>query len=428
MALPLNYSFRNVLVRWRATIATVLGIALVVFVFVLLQSLAAGIEKSSGNTGDPRNVLVTRKGSTAESASLISRETLREIQYFEEIARNERGEPVISADVLVIASLPRRDGSGEANVLLRGITPRGIELRPQVKLAQAPTNVLVAEATSTNAETAVGPTQRMLRGVKRWLSSEPAVVAGRWFAPGRREVVVSEKLARRFKNFGLGESFKTGPATLTVVGWMDGGGSAFDSECWLDADECRSLFERDLYSSLLIRPVDEAAGRRLLKRVEEDRRFKLKAEREVEYYRKQTMTAEPIKWLGGFLAVMMSVGAVFAAMNTMYASVGARTREIGTLRVLGFRRRSVVLALLIEGALLAAAGGAVGCAIAFLWNGYSTATMGWETFSEIVFEFTITPRLVAEGMIFAVIVGVIGSLLPAVRASRLPVISALKAV
>lgn len=425
MALPLRYSFRNVLVRWRSTIATVLGIALVVFVFVLLQSLAAGIEKSSGNTGDPRNILVTRKGSTAESASMISRENLRDLQYFEEIARNERSEPVISADVLVLASLPRIDGSGEANVLLRGISPRGIELRPQVRLSQVPTNAL---ASSTNRSTPVGPIGRMKRLVKSWFSSDPKVVAGRWFTPGKREIVVSEKLAKRFANFGIGESFKTGPATLTVVGWLEGGGSAFDSECWLDADECRSLFDRDMYSSFLIRPSDEAAAERLLGRIEADRRFKLKAEKEVEYYRKQTMTAAPIKWLGGFLAVMMSVGAVFAAMNTMYASVGARTREIGTLRVLGYRRRSVVLALLIEGALLAMIGGAVGCAIAFGWNGYTTATMGFETFSEIVFEFTVTPRLVIEGLVFAVIVGVMGSLLPAVRASRLPVISALKAV
>jgi putative ABC transport system permease protein len=387
VALPLNYSFRNVLVRWRSTIATVLGIALVVFVFVLLQSLAAGIEKSSGNTGDPRNIMVVRKGSTAESASLISRETLRDMQYFEEIARNENGEPVISADVLVLASLPRRDGSGEANVLLRGISPRGIELRPQVKLAE-----------------------------------------GRWFTPGKREIVVSAKLARRFANFGIGESFKTGSATLTVVGWLDGAGSAFDSECWLDADECRSLFERNLYSSFLIRPRDDAAGQQLIHRIEEDRRFKLKAEKEVDYYRKQTLTAAPIKWLGGFLAIMMSVGAVFAAMNTMYASVGARTREIGTLRVLGYRRRSVVMALLIEGAFLALIGGALGCGVAFFWNGYTTATMGFETFSEIVFQFTITPRLVSEGLAFAVIVGVAGSLLPSVRASRLPVIEALKAV
>ena len=387
MALPLNYSFRNALVRWRSTIATVLGIALVVFVFVLLQSLAAGIEKSSGNTGDPRNIMIVRKGSTAESASLISRPTFTEIRYFEEIARNEKGEPVISADVLVLVNLARRENNGEANVLLRGVTARGMELRPQVKLA-----------------------------------------AGRWFEPGQREIVVSAKLAKRFANFDIGDSFKTGSATFTVVGWLDGGGSAFDSECWLDADECRSTFERDMYSSFLIRVPDDASAEKLITRIENDRRFKLKAEKEVEYYKKQTMTAAPIKWLGGFLAVMMSVGAVFAAMNTMYAAVGARTREIGTLRVLGFRRRAVVTALMIEGGFLAFLGGIIGCAVAFYWNGYTTATMGFETFSEIVFQFSVTPKLVAEGLVFAVVVGLIGTLFPAIRASRLPVIAALKSI
>lgn len=387
MALPLNYSLRNALVRWRSTIATVLGIALVVFVFVLLQSLAAGIERSSGNTGDPRNILVVRKGSTAESASLITRQTFSEIRYFEEIARNEKGEPVISADVLVLVNLPRRNNNGEANVLLRGVTARGMELRPQVKL-----------------------------------------VAGRWFEPGKREMVVSAKLAKRFANFDIGQTFQTGSARFTVVGWLEGGGSAFDSECWLDADESRSIFERDMYSSFLIRPVDAAAGEKLIQRIETDRRFKLKAEKEVDYYRKQTMTAAPIKWLGGFLAVMMSVGAVFAAMNTMYAAVGARTREIGTLRVLGFRRRAVVLALLLEGAWLSLLGGAIGCALAFHWNGYTTATMGFETFSEIVFQFRVTPGLVVEGLVFALLVGLLGTLLPAIRASRMPVIAALKSV
>jgi len=387
MILPFRYSYRNALVRWRSTLATVLGISLVVFVFVLLQSLAAGIEKSSRNTGDPRNILVTRKGATAESASLISREDLRIIQYFEEIARNDRGEPLISADVHVLINMPRRDGSGEANLLLRGVTQRGLELRPQVELT-----------------------------------------AGRWFTPGKREVVVSKRLAERFANFGLGESFQTGPTSLTVVGWFDAGNSAYDSECWLDADECRSIFERNMYSSFLIRPVDEAAGLRLCARIEEDRRFKLKSEKEVDYYRKQTLTAAPIKWLGRFLGIVMSVGAVFAAMNTMYASVGARTREIGTLRVLGFRRRTVVTALLIEGGLLALAGGGIGCAVAFLWNGYSTATMGFQTFSEIVFEFTVAPELILQGLIFSVVVGLVGTLLPAIRASRLPVIVALKSI
>jgi putative ABC transport system permease protein len=387
MALPIRYSLRNALVRWRSTIATVLGIALVVFVFVLLQSLAAGIEKSSGNTGDPRNIMVMRKGSTAESTSLISRQNLQDIRYFPEIARNAEGEPVISADVLVLVNLPRRNHGGEANVLLRGVTPRGKELRPQVHL-----------------------------------------VAGRWFEPGKREVVVSAKLAKRFANFDVGQSFKSGSVTLTVVGWLAGGGSAFDSECWLDADECRAIFERNLYSSFLIRAVDAAAGEKFIQRIEADRRFKLKAEREVEYYRKQTMTAAPIKWLGNFLAVTMSIGAVFAAMNTMYAAVGARTREIGTLRVLGFRRRAVIVALLLEGGFLALLGGVLGCAVAFYWNGYTTATMGMDTFSEIVFEFSVTPMLVAKGLIFAVIVGLVGTALPAVRAARLPVIAALKSL
>ena len=387
MALPIRYSLRNALVRWRSTIATVLGIALVVFVFVLLQSLAAGIEKSSGNTGDPRNIMVMRKGSTAESTSLISRQNLQDIRYFPEIARNAEGEPVISADVLVLVNLPRRNHGGEANVLLRGVTPRGKELRLQVHL-----------------------------------------VAGRWFEPGKREVVVSAKLAKRFANFDVGQSFKSGSATLTVVGWLAGGGSAFDSECWLDADECRAIFERNLYSSFLIRAVDAAAGEKFIQRIEADRRFKLKAEREVEYYRKQTMTAAPIKWLGNFLAVTMSIGAVFAAMNTMYAAVGARTREIGTLRVLGFRRRAVIVALLLEGGFLALLGGVLGCAVAFYWNGYTTATMGMDTFSEIVFEFSVTPMLVAKGLIFAVVVGLVGTALPAVRAARLPVIAALKSL
>jgi putative ABC transport system permease protein len=385
---PFRYNWRNTLVRWRSTLATVLGLGLVVAVFVLLQSLAIGIEKSSGNTGDPRNVLVTRKGSTAESSSLVTREQFRNIQYFAEIARNEKGESVIAADVLIIINRPRIGGkNGEANVLLRGVTPRGMELRTQVKLA-----------------------------------------AGRWFSPGKREVVVSARLAKRFEGFQVGDTFKSGPAELTVVGWLDGGGSAFDSECWMDADEARSIFDRDMYSSLLIRPVNEAMRDKLIRRIDGDRRMQLRAESETDYYKKQTMTAAPIKWLGGFLATTMSIGSIFAAMNTMYASVGSRTREIGTLRVLGFRRRTVVLSFLIEGALLALIGGVVGCLLALPANGYTTATMGMETFSESVFQFSITPGLMLRGCLFAVIVGLLGTLLPALRASRLPVISALKSL
>jgi putative ABC transport system permease protein len=262
----------------------------------------------------------------------------------------------------------------------------------------------------------------------RELRPQVALVTGRWFVPGKHEVVVSARLARRFANFDIGQSFKAGPAQMAVVGHLEGQGSAFDSECWMDADEVRSIFDREMYSSFLIRPRDEKSFSALTNWIEGDRRMKLRAEREVDYYKKQTMTAAPIKWLGGFLAVTMSVGAVFAAMNTMYASVGARTREIGTLRVLGFPRRSIVAGFLIEGALLALAGGALGCAVANLWNGYTTATLSVESFSETIFEFTVTPALMTKGMIFALAVGAAGSFLPAIRASRLPVINALKSV
>jgi len=387
MALPLTYNFRNVLVRWRATMTTIIGIALVVAVFVLVQSLAVGLRKSAGNTGDPRNVMVVRKGSTAESTSMVSLQQFQILRYWEQIARDESGRPLISADLIALISQPRIDGKGEANVSVRGVSPMGMALRPQVKL-----------------------------------------VSGRWFAAGKREVTVSQKLAHRFAHFNVGDTFRTGGNTLTVTGIFDGGNSAFDSEVWMDADEARSLFDRQEYSSLLIRAANPEAGTNLIARIEADKRLPLLATPEVKYYADQTATAMPIRMLGDFLAVAMSIGAVFAAMNTMYASVGSRTREIGTLRVLGFRRRTILASFIIEGALLAAVGGMFGCLLALPMHGVSTGTMSFNSFSETVFEFRITPWLATEGMIFAVVVGVFGSLLPAIRAARLPVITALKSV
>lgn len=385
MALPLNYNLRNVLVRWRATLATVLGVALVVAVFVLVQSLAVGLEKSSGNTGDPRNIMIVRKGSTAESSSIVTREQFKIISFLPEVARDATDRPLASADIIVLISLPRRAGNGEANVLMRGVSPLGAELRPQVK-----------------------------------------PVAGRWFTPGKREVVVSRRLAARFANFEIGNTFKSSGSELTVVGWLDGGGSAFDSEVWMDADEARALYDRDDYASILVRVTDAAAAPRLVERIESDKRLPLRAEPEMKYYSAQTQTALPIKILGNFLATAMSIGAIFAAMNTMYASVGARTREIGTLRVLGYRRRAILAGFLIEGVFLSFCGGVAGCALAWPMHGYSTGTMSFETFSETVFQFSLTPALIAKGLIFAAVMGLAGSFLPALRASRLPVITALK--
>jgi len=388
MALPIQYSLRNVFVRWRSTLATVLGVAAVVFVWILMQALATGLETAGGTTGDPRNLLIVRKGSDSESTSQIGPDDVRTIQYSEEIARDDTGRPLISADALVTAYLPRSGGAeGGANVIFRGVSPNGPSLRPQVKLT-----------------------------------------TGRWFSPGKREMVASVRLARRFSGVNVGNEIKLGARTLTVVGHFDAGGSAFDSEAWMDADEARAIFNRANYASVLIRPVDAAAGTRLKQRFESDHRLTMRVVAETEYYAQQTKTAGPIRFGGNVIATVMSVGAVLAAMNTMYASVGARTREIGTLRVLGFRRRSVVAAILIEGVCLAFVGGVIGGAASLVMNGYRTGTLNFQTFSETVFELTVTAPIIAKGLIFAALVGLLGALLPAMRASRLPVIEALKAV
>jgi putative ABC transport system permease protein len=393
MALPLKYNFQNVIVRWRSTLAAIFGIGLVVAVYVMLQALAVGLERNSANTGDERNYLIVRKGATSESVSQVTREQFRYLQYMEEIAKDEQGKAVVTADTMVLVNLPRLGGNGEANVLVRGVMEKGKELRPQVQL-----------------------------------------VEGRWFVPGKREVVVSKKLAARFKNFQIGEAFHVPGADLKVVGWLDGGRSAFDSEVWMDTDEARNIFGRENYTSVLVRPIDEAAAAKLKAKLESSKQIAARMERETEYYRKQTKTAGPIKFLGVALATIMSVGAVFSAMNTMYATVGARTREVGTLRVLGFHRRAILFSFLMEGAILAFLGGVLGCLIvsaAYAWvtaTGYTIGTINFDTFSEVIFDFRPTPELMGQGLVFAVVIGLLGSLLPAWRASRIPVISALKSV
>jgi putative ABC transport system permease protein len=387
MALPIKYNISNIFVRWRSTIATIFGVGLVVAVYMLVQALAVGLESSSGNTGTEGNLLIMRKGSTAESSSQVTLAQLKTIQYLDGIARDAADKPLVSADVLVLINLPRRENRGEANILVRGVGAQGKALRPQVNLSD-----------------------------------------GRWFTPGRREVVLSKRLAARFENTGVGEKFKTGGHELTVVGHFDAGNSAFDSEVWMDADEARSIFDREFYSSALVKTTSPEAAKKLGDRVEKDKTLSLKVVGEPEFYKTQTKTAGPIRFLGDFLATAMSVGAIFAAMNTMYASVGARVREVGTLRVLGFRRRTILVSFLVEGACLALIGGLLGCLLAMPMNGLATGTLSFDNFSEVVFEFRITPRLIAKGLIFSVIVGLVGSLLPAIRASRLPIISSLKSI
>jgi putative ABC transport system permease protein len=387
MALPIKYNIANVFVRWRSTLATIIGIGMVVAVAILVQALAVGLKNSGSNTGVEGNLLIMRKGSTAESSSQVTIEQMRTIQYLTGVASDAEGKPLVSGDVLVLINLPRRENQGEANVMIRGLGPRGKELRPQAQL-----------------------------------------VAGRWFTPGRREVVMSERLAARFANTGVNEKFSMGQHEMLVVGHFNAANTAFDSEIWMDGDETRSLFNRENYSSLLLKTTDPMSATNLISRIENDKTLSLKVVGERDFYKTQTATGLAIQFVGSALAIAMSIGAIFAAMNTMYASVGARTREVGTLRVLGFRRRWILLSFLLEGAFLALLGGILGCFLALPMNGMATGTMSFNNFSEVVFEFKITPLLVAEALVFSMAVGTLGSFLPAIRAARLPVIASLKSV
>lgn len=386
MAIPLKYNLRNLRVRWRLTLATSLGIALVVAVFVMVMALSAGMKATYISTGDPRNLLVLRKGSTAESSSQIMRDEIPTIRYTPGIARDENGVPLASAEIIVLLFLDRADGSGGANVLARGLSETGLKLRPAIKITEG----------------------RMLRS-------------------GLHECVVSRRISQRFANCKVGDSFTAGRVNWTVVGIFDGKGTAYDSEIWMDADETRSVFKRNFYGSVLLRPADGVDTTALATRLEADKNLKVRVLSESKYYEEQTQSADLPRYFANILSVIMSIGAAFSAMNTMYATVGARTREIGTLRVLGFRRREIYITFLIESVLLSLVGGALGCLLALPVNGYATGGMSQVAFTEIAFEFRITPELLGQGMLFALIMGVLGGLLPARVAARKPVLEALKA-
>jgi putative ABC transport system permease protein len=385
MTIPLRYNLRHLRVRWRTTLVTTVGLALVVGVFVMVMSLARGLRATFLSTGDPKNLLVVRKGSMAESSSQITFDEVRRVKYLEGIVRDEKGEPLASAEMIVLITLERASG-GRAHVQVRGISPQSVQLRPGIR-----------------------------------------IVEGRMFSPGQRECIVSRKVARRFPSCQLGQRFRSGKGHWEVVGTFDAQKSAYDSEIWVDADEAREAFNRSFYGSVLLRPADEATTKALIARIEGDRAMQLRALTEKEYYAEQTKTAAPIQIFGVALALVMSIGAAFSAMNTMYAFVGARTREIGTLRVLGFRPGSIYASFMLEALVIAAIGGALGCVLALPMHGIATGTFNWFTFAEVAFEFRLTPALMALGMAFALVMGVLGGLLPARFAARKPVLEALRA-
>lgn len=385
MAIPLKYNLRNLVVRRTTTLMTALSITLTVAVFVVLMALANGLETSLSATGDPLNVIILREGSQSENVSFVSRDSLQVIKYLAGIARDAQGQPRVSPELNVLISLPRSSGNGSSNVTIRGISPEGPSLRREFKM-----------------------------------------VSGRYFRSGLREVIVSKRIATRIRDCSLGDRLKFAKGYWTVVGIFDAGNSAYNSEIWADVNDLGQDFDRDQYSSVYARAQDASAVTLIKNELANDRRLHLKSVTEREYYDSQTSTAAPIKAFGIFIAILMAVGASFAAMNTMYASVARRTREIGTLRALGFSRNNILLSFVIESVMIALLGGLLGCLLALPVNGITTGTTNFVTFSELAFNFQVTPSLFLRGLIFAAVMGLLGGFFPAWRASHESIVTALR--
>jgi putative ABC transport system permease protein len=388
MAIPLKYNLRNLVVRKVSTLMTVGTIALVVGVFIAIMSLANGLNVALVSTGAPENIIVIRKNSQTEVNSQVTRDAFQLIQTLPGVARDAQGKASASGETVVLVNLPRRDTGEATNVTVRGVSDAGFAMRPQIKL-----------------------------------------IEGRMFRPGIGEAIVSRKIAERFAGTGIGDTLRLGKRDWTVVGLFEAGGSAFDSEIWTEVNDVGDAFDRVNYSSVMVRAESVATREALANRITAEQRLKLEAKPETVYYEEQTSAGAPIRGLGIFVAIVMGFGACFGGiggMNTMYAAVAVRTREIGTLRALGFSKGSIMTSFVIESIIIALIGGALGCLLALPVNGIATGTMNFRTFSELAFSFQITPDLVLTAMIFAGILGLLGGLLPSRFAARMPITKALR--
>lgn len=397
MLIPIKYNLRNLARRWPVTALTAFTFALVVGVFVIVMALATGIEKTFTTSGDPLNVLALRSGAKSEGQSSVMIERYQIIRGLKGVARDDAGEPLAVPETIALINRPKKGDSKPTNLQIRGVHPLSFKLRPDVR-----------------------------------------IVEGRVFEPGRRELIVSKSVAERFTGDKPGEGFEMGMTPFlgkgnwTVVGVFDAGGTAFGSEVWTDYQELMEEFDRNAYNTVMIRAIDVGAVESIIRELDEDERIKLEGITETDYYAGQTVAARPIKFLGVFLAIVMSVGACFAGMNTMYAMVANRSREIGVLRVLGFPPRSIMTSFVLESILLAMIGGAMGCVLAWgyleyrAYAGSQIGTTNFRTFSEVVFNFRVTPQLVGLGMGFAFLMGLIGGLAPALAAARQTIISTLR--
>jgi putative ABC transport system permease protein len=388
MALPLRYNVRNVRVRWQLTLLAIGGIALVVAVFTVLMSMSAGFERALRSTGRPDNAIIVQRGSGSELTSAVPIADRNMIVVDERVARDASGQPLASWEWVIVIGLPRLSDGQPANVTLRAVPPLAFEVRGGID-----------------------------------------VVEGRRFTPGLDEVIVGKRLTERIAGLAIGQDVKYQQKRFRIVGLFESTGGAFESEIWGDFDTLGAVFQRGAGSnSLVVRMKDPATIPELDRWIRAQPQMQLQALSERRYYEEQSgPLSRTLRGLATFVALVMGVGAVFGAINTMYAIVSARTREIGTLRALGFSRRSILAAFLIESVILAVVGGVIGCLLAFPMNGFSTGTGQTQSFSEIAFAFRITPQILATSMLFAVLMGVLGGLLPALRGSRMPITSALRA-
>jgi putative ABC transport system permease protein len=387
MAIPLIYNVRSVKARWTSAIVAVIGIAGTVGVFVAMLSLARGFRATLVASGSPGNALVMRAGSTSEMMGGITLDSIKIIQDAPGIARDASG-PLVTQEVVGVMPFPLISTGTDANVQVRGVSSNVLHIRNFVKIAQ-----------------------------------------GRMFNPGLSELVVGKNASTTYAGLTLGNTVKFGGGQWKVVGVFDAGGSAFDSEVWCDEANLNEVLKRpaNIFQSATVHLVSPDSYNQFKDAVTSDPRLNVDVTREIDYYAKQsTRMTTLITVLGGVVAFIMAIGAVFAGLNTMYSAVAERGREIATMRALGFGAAAVVVSFLVEALLISFVGGAVGCVAVLPLNGLTTATINWQTFSSLAFAFKITPELLVKGIIFALVMGVVGGLLPAVRAASLPVASALR--
>ena len=388
MGLVRSYNLRSMVVRKGTAAMTAMGIAMVVAVFVMTLAIAQGFQKTLVASGSPQNAIVLRKGATAENVSAVDRTQLPLIESLPQVARGADDRPLASPELVVIISLPRQSDNQPANVPVRGVGPRAYQVRESLRF-----------------------------------------VEGRALTPGTREINVGRLAMGRFQGLTLGSDVRFASQSWKVVGVFAADDAAFESEVWGDVDLMIPAFQRNGYQSVTVKLTDPSAFESFEAVIAGDPRLDLRPQREVDFYADQSrVMTTVIRVFGSFVTIILAIGAIFGAMNTMYAAVAYRTREIGTLRALGFPRGRIVAAFLAESIALALVGGVIGCLLALPVHGLSTGTTNMTSFSEVAFKFRITPALLGGGLLFAALMGAAGGLLPAIGAARIPIARALREI